>query len=47
MIRRAVLLSAALGMFVPTVSHAVTKREGEDQWMPEMRKSNRAYPWDW
>lgn len=47
MIRRAVLLAAALSTIAPLAASAVTKLEGEYQLMAEMRKSNRAYPWDW
>lgn len=40
------LLALAVLSAWPTVARAVTKLEGEYQLMAEMRKNNRAYPWN-
>ena len=42
----AALLALTLVPFAPTPARAVTKLEGEYQLMAEMRKRDRAYPWD-
>lgn len=47
MMHRIASLSAALIVLLPPAAHSLTKLEGEYQLMAEMRKSSRAYPWDW
>ena len=43
---RHALLATLILSLAPHAAHAVTKLEGEYQLMAEMRKNNRAYPWN-
>lgn len=45
--RRIALLAAALGLLITSAADAITKVEGDYQLMAELRKTDRAYPWDW